>query len=90
MGIRHGLAAQLSYACCYWVEHLTQVEKSSLTKIALADGGAVDHFLRELLLQWLEALSLIEKLPDAIKLLKTLRALVDVSATTFKIIRVPS
>jgi hypothetical protein len=81
---RQALAAQLEYACCYWMQHLAMVEKTTLAKTALTDHGKVDQFLRQMLLQWLEALSLIGRISEGAQLLKLLRAIIDVSAKTLR------
>jgi NACHT domain len=81
---RQALAAQLEYACCYWMQHLAMVEKTTLAETALADHGKVDQFLRQMLLQWLEALSLIGRISEGAQLLKLLRAIIDVSAKTLR------
>ena len=53
--VQHYLPPELQYACRYWVEHLQKSET------LLYDDGQEHVFLREHLLHWLEALSLIGK-----------------------------
>jgi hypothetical protein len=62
----------LQYACRYWVQHLQSSESS------LADNGQVHVFLREHLLHWLEALSLIKKTSEGVLAIISLESLVIV------------
>ena len=67
------LPADIQYSCRYWVHHLKQSGRY------IFDEDAVDAFLREHFLHWLEALSLMGKISDCISLIDTLRSLADVS-----------
>jgi hypothetical protein len=58
--VEERLFPALCYACCYWVHHVREGDVLS------TDVEAVSAFLREHLLHWLEALSLIGRLRDAI------------------------
>ena len=58
--IERCLPPELQYACRYWVQHL---QKSGLH---LHDDGPVHMFLQEHWLYWLEALSLMRKISEAI------------------------
>ena len=71
--IEECLPAELQYACRYWVQHLQSSESS------LADDGQVHVFLREHLLHWLEALSLIKKTSEGVLAIISLESLVTVS-----------
>jgi hypothetical protein len=71
--IEQHLPAELQYACRYWVQHLQS------SKPSLADDGHVHVFLREQLLHWLEALSLIKKTSEAVLAIISLESLVTVS-----------
>ena len=71
--VEHCLSAELQYACRYWVQHLQKSEAQFL------DIGQVDVFLRENLLHWLEALSLIRKTSEAVLAIKSLESLAMVS-----------
>jgi hypothetical protein len=64
-GKKSGLLASMDYAATFWVQHL---ENSA----HIADKGAVSTFLCTKLLEWLECLSLLDKLPQAIKALQAL------------------
>ena len=69
--------ARIAYACEYWVEHL-QASGRSCSSI-LADGGKVHSFFQRHLLHWLEAMSLVQKMPEAILALQKLEAILSVS-----------
>jgi hypothetical protein len=70
------LQADIQYSCCYWVHHLEESGRH------IFDEDAVDTFLREHFLHWLETLSLLGKISDCIGLVDTLLALTDVSYST--------
>ncbi|PKK50620.1 hypothetical protein CI102_4876 [Trichoderma harzianum] len=78
------------YSCVYWVDHLQAVNGLEREKcmLSLRDNGIVHHFLKEKLLNWLEAFSLMKKMRDAarvVRILKTLLAPLQVysSALSF-------
>jgi hypothetical protein len=75
--IKNSNVAQIAYACEYWVEHL-QAGGHACSGI-LADGGKVHSFFRTHLLHWLEAMSLLQKMPEAITALQKLEAAVKAS-----------
>jgi hypothetical protein len=56
------------YPCIYWIDHLCDWNPSSSTKdkVNLQDGGAVDSFLRQQYLYWLEALSLCKSMSKGV------------------------
>ena len=65
--------ASLQYACRYWVHH---AERSHMQ---IHDHDKVHIFLQKHFLHWLEALSLIDRLTEAIEHLRMLQSLVSVS-----------
>jgi len=65
------LPAEVQYACLYWVQHLQRSE--------LFDNNLVHQFLREHLLHWLEALSLMKKTSEGVLALISLDSMVAVS-----------
>lgn len=69
---------QIAYACEYWVEHV-QAGGHACSNM-LADGGKVHSFFQKHLLHWLEAMSLLQKIPDAILALQKLEIAVIVSS----------
>jgi hypothetical protein len=58
--IERCLPSELQYACRYWVHHLQKSE------LHLHDDGRVHIFLQEHWLHWLEVLSLMRKVSEAI------------------------
>ena len=67
------LLPEVQYACLYWVQHL---QKSGTQ---LSNNDQVYKFLREHLLHWLEALSLMQKTPEGILAIIALDSMVGVS-----------
>jgi hypothetical protein len=71
--IEQCLPSELQYACQYWVRHLRG------NQILLLDNGPVHAFLREHLLNWLEALSLTRKTSEGVQAITSLESMVIVS-----------
>jgi hypothetical protein len=76
-GVRNSTLPQIAYACEYWVDHLYTCpqEPSSI----LLDNGKVHCFLQEHLLHWFEAMSLLQKMPEAIAAIQKLQSMLNVS-----------
>jgi hypothetical protein len=72
--IEQCLPSELQYACQYWVRHLRG------NQILLLDNGPVHAFLREHLLNWLEALSLMRKTSEGVQAITSLESMVIVSS----------
>ncbi|KAJ5348572.1 uncharacterized protein N7506_001825 [Penicillium brevicompactum] len=70
--------AIVRYSCVYWVDHLKNCDSSSNTDQGLQVGGAVDDFLREKYLHWIEALSLLKSLSEGIAAMVKLDSLLQV------------
>jgi hypothetical protein len=68
---------QMAYACEYWVEHL-QAGRHACSDV-VADEGKVHGFFQKHLLHWLEAMSLLQKMSEAILALQKLEATLNVS-----------
>jgi hypothetical protein len=75
--VRGSRLPQIAYACEYWVEHLQAGGHAGSNM--LADGGRVLRFFQKHLLHWLEAMSLLQKMPEAILVLQKLEAALNVS-----------
>ncbi|KAH8430034.1 uncharacterized protein LDX57_007705 [Aspergillus melleus] len=62
--------AAVGYSCIYWVDHLEGIFKAEALASALneniEDYSAVDKFLRDKYLHWLEALSLLRGMTEGI------------------------
>ena len=75
----------IGYACCYWVDHLTDHLNVHLTgdkhnQLSLFDyGGTVKVFLQDHLLHWLEVLSVLGKVSEGVLMFKRLQSLIHVS-----------
>ncbi|KAI1178505.1 hypothetical protein F4777DRAFT_586701 [Nemania sp. FL0916] len=67
----------LRYACVYWVGHLDSAKETANSD--LEDGGLVHDFLRDHLLHWLEALSLMKSLVSGIEALTRVVSLLQES-----------
>jgi hypothetical protein len=74
--IANSSLSQIAYACEYWVAHL-QASEHSYSSI-LIDSCKVHVFFQKHLLHWLEAMSLLQKIPDAILALQQLQSLISV------------
>ncbi|CAG8041265.1 unnamed protein product [Penicillium salamii] len=66
------------YSCVYWVDHLIDYDIPHNDRI-LQEGGAVDSFLRQKYLHWIEALSLLRSLSNGIAAIVKLDRLLQVS-----------
>ncbi|KAM3561804.1 hypothetical protein ARSEF4850_003037, partial [Beauveria asiatica] len=64
------LPAHIQYACLYWTSHLEQ------SKERIREGDHIHMFLKYHFLHWLEALSLMGRISEAIMIMRTLRTLV--------------
>ncbi|KAF7503289.1 hypothetical protein GJ744_004011 [Endocarpon pusillum] len=83
----------IRYSCVYWVDHLEKIKDSNDTLLCgeyLSDGGRVHEFLKEHLLHWFEALSLIGEVSKGINGLYSLERMIlerltksSPSSTTF-------
>lgn len=66
------------YACKYWVDHTSMVNKPTAIIVAL------DEFLRQHLLHWVEAMSLLQISRATIGMLERLYAWIYVSSSPFR------
>lgn len=74
--ICESLLARNKYACVYWLSHFKQADRCDYN---LEDNGPVHRFFKQHLLHWLEAMSRIEKMSDAIQTIKDLESKLQVS-----------
>jgi hypothetical protein len=75
--IKNSNLSTIKYACEYWVEHV-QAGGQSCSSM-LVDDGKVHRFFKRHVLHWLEAMSLLQRIPEAILALQNLEAVVKVS-----------
>ena len=68
------------YSCIYWIDHLCDWNPSSSAnhRVGLQDGGAINSFLREKYLYWLETLSLCKSMSKGVVSMAKLEALIHV------------
>lgn len=69
------LPADAQYACRYWVRHLQR------GRVKLYDKGPAHEFLEKHFLHWLEALSLVGQMPEAILMVTALEEMLAVGDT---------
>ena len=62
----HHLPRHVQYACQYWVEHLAGTGSEQWSHLGLCDGGIIHEFFQRYYLYWLEAMSLLGKMSDAV------------------------
>jgi hypothetical protein len=66
------LSGALQYSCRYWLYHSEQGQG----QLRLNDNGPVHRFLREYCPYWLEVMSIIGKIPEAITMMMRLESMV--------------
>jgi hypothetical protein len=71
--INQRLLPAFQYACRYWVHHVQN------SMVWICDDDDVYAFLRKHFLHWLEALSLMNRIAEAIKYIGVLKSLISVS-----------
>jgi hypothetical protein len=71
--LRKCLSVELKYACRHWVGHLHNGE------VNLLDDGPVHCFLQRYCLYWLEVMSLISKLSEAVTMINQLGKSINVT-----------
>jgi hypothetical protein len=74
---------QFRYPCVYWVDHLCEIDWSLHNEIGICDDGRIHRFLKDRLLHWLEALSLIRNTAAGVIAIRKLENLVAVSLVFF-------
>lgn len=75
-GARNGILSRMDYAAMFWVSHLMNASNA-------IDKIQVSGFLHARLLEWLECLSLLDRLPKAIDSLRTLEEILKVCYKCF-------
>lgn len=72
--LKSSLSEDVSYSCLYWIDHVCAVRAS-----AKEVWNRVENFLTLHLLHWFEAMSILKRSTDTIKLLQDLEAWIQVS-----------
>ncbi|KAJ0413981.1 quinon protein alcohol dehydrogenase-like superfamily [Aspergillus carlsbadensis] len=77
-GLKNGILSRLDYAAMFWVSHLKNIGNDS-------EKGQASVFLHTKLLEWLECISLLDRLPNAIDALRALEEILkeDAQALAF-------
>ena len=70
---RQYLPSGLTYACRYWIDHVEHGQ------VSLDDDGPVYTFLQQYCPFWVEVMSLIRKLPEAVGVMRKLEGFISVS-----------
>ena len=73
LAISNDLSLEVQYACRYWVHHIVKSGEQ------IRDGDIVDTFLQKNFLYWLEAMSLMGKASESIRMVDRLKSLISVS-----------
>ncbi|CAG8890696.1 unnamed protein product [Penicillium egyptiacum] len=81
------LLASLDYAATFWVQHLENINRRTIVQSEIIDKGAVGTFLHNKLLEWLECLSLLDRLPRAIAALEALVNITKDDLPTFALVQ---
>ncbi|KAL9045426.1 MAG: hypothetical protein Q9214_001526 [Letrouitia sp. 1 TL-2023] len=71
------LPKDIQYACQYWVDHLEQATPEQRIEVGLCDNGQIDKFFHVQLLHWLEALSIVRKVSEGVKMLVKLELMLQ-------------
>ena len=66
------------YSCQYWAKHLDLVSAEERAQLGLCDDGKVHVFFQDHFLFWLEAMSLIGKMSEAVLVLSKLATMLEV------------
>ncbi|KAF1965715.1 HET-R [Bimuria novae-zelandiae CBS 107.79] len=76
--------AALRYPCIYWIDHLCEWNHGSSAEdqVDLQDRGAIDSFLRQRYLYWLEALSLCQSMSKGVASMAKLEVFMQGRANT--------
>ncbi|KAL4865206.1 hypothetical protein BDV12DRAFT_200398 [Aspergillus spectabilis] len=77
---RKGLLSRVDYAALFWVSHLKNTSND-------IDKSQVSTFLHTKLLEWLECLSLLDRLPKAIDALKELENILKDDCTALALVQ---
>jgi hypothetical protein len=73
--------AAAGYSCVYWIDHFCDWDssKSAKQRDDMQDRGAIDKFLRQKYLYWLEALGLLRSVSEGVLSMEKLEGLCQVS-----------
>ena len=72
------LPKHVQYACQHWIGHLECASPQQRNQLGLHDGGEVHAFFKKRFLYWMEAMSLMGKMPETVLMMKALSAMLKV------------
>ena len=72
------LPKHIQYACQYWVDHLAGTKTDSRSQLRLRQSEEIHRFFQKDFLHWLEAMSLMGKLPQGVVMITKLANMVEV------------
>jgi len=75
-GLELDLLEQIGYASCFWIDHLYASQAIDEDEAVFVDDGEIHQFLQQHFLHWLESLSLLGKISDAVKMIRKLHDLI--------------
>ena len=73
------LPKYMQYSCQYWAKHLEKVNPDQRAEFGLYDDGKIHVFFQKHVLFWLEAMSLLGKMSEAVLVLYNLSNMFEVS-----------
>jgi hypothetical protein len=82
--IDYHIPLDVQYACRYWIAHAQKLSARGLRE-TLADTGPVKRFLENNSVYWIEAMSLLGQVPQAVVSMAALMSLTNVSSQPFSI-----
>jgi hypothetical protein len=66
----------IGYACCFWIDHLCALYAINEGEALLIEDGEIHRFFQQHFLHWLESLSLLGKVSDAVRMIVKLHNLI--------------
>lgn len=66
------LPKHIQYACQHWVDHLAGTKSDSRAQLRLRQNGEIHRFFQKDFLHWLEAMSLMGKMPQGVVMITKL------------------
>ncbi|KAI1423348.1 hypothetical protein F5Y12DRAFT_798577 [Xylaria sp. FL1777] len=75
--------APIRYACAYWTNHLSAIE-GCYDGVGFSNIGKINRFLEKKAVYWLEAMSLMKNIPEAVAMLMDLESAIVVSNLILK------
>ena len=87
--MHNALPKHIQYACQYWVEHLAGTKSDSRAQLQLRQSEEIHKFFQKDFLHWLEAMSLMDKMPQGVLMITKLANMIEVCAHMTRELRFP-